>query len=221
MRTKLLGAFIAALAITAFAALPSAAMAQGSNVTLKEGNLTPPAGTTLRAHSTNTTFTGRKEPGVKSGIVVACARTSIRGQIRTNPGARITFRPGGVFQNATGGDQCAVTGPPVGRLEARVENVTFRKDITLQKTGTAVSGSTEVRFTFRISDRELSPEPIAACNYEGEVKVTSVVGSDSFKAKTTGTKLEVGSVGSCDPEGDLAGDFRLTRRDGTTAVTTN
>jgi hypothetical protein len=219
MRTKLFGAFVSALAITAFAVLPS--MASAANVTLKEGNLTVPAGETLRAHSTNTTFTGRVEPGVPSGDIVACARTSIRSEVRTNPGARITFKPGGVFQNSEGGDQCKVEGPnlPAGRLEARVENVTFRQDILLQKTGTAVSGTTDARFTFRYFDRELAPTPIAACNYEGVVNVTNTLGQDIFHAESTAA-LEAGSSEGCAPEGDLSGDFRLLRRNGTSEVRT-
>jgi hypothetical protein len=219
MRTKLIGAFIAALAIAAFAALPSAASA--ASVTLKEGNLTVPAGETLRFHSTNTKFTGRAEPGVPSGLVVACARTSIGSQVRINPGARVTFRNGGIFQNETGGDQCKVEFPGAeGRLELRVENLLFREDINLQKTGTAVSGSTTARFTFRIFDRARSLTPIAACRYESVIHVTSTVGSDVFHAASEAT-LEPGGGESCDPERDVSGDLRLTRRDGTSAVKTN
>jgi hypothetical protein len=215
MRTKLLGAFIAALAITAFAALPS--MASAANVTLKEGSTTVAVGETLRAHSTNAVFKGRP-----SEREIKCARTSLRGQVRTNPGTRITFRSGGRFRNLADGDQCVVEGGglPGGRLTARVENVTFRSDILLQKTGTHVEGEVEVRFTFRIFDRGRAGEtPIAECNYDGVVEVRSTVGSHEFHA-TGRVPLESGSE-SCDTEGHFRGDFRLSRRDGTSPVKTN
>jgi len=215
MRTKLLGAFISALAITAFAALPASAMAQ--EVTLKQGNTTVKVGETLRAHSTNTVFTSRP-----NGQEIKCARTSIRGEVRTNPGARITFFNGGVFQNAAGGDQCIVD-PSEGRLTARVENVTFRKDINLRRSGTKIEGRTEARFTFRIWDRAINPtEPIAACSYEGKFKVRSTVGSEVFHAESEeDATLHEGSSESCDPEGFLRGDFTLSRRDAKTRVITN
>jgi hypothetical protein len=218
MRTKLFGAFIAALAITAFAALPSAASAE--NVTLKEGSANLEVGTTVRATSTDTTFTGRE-----SGNVVACATTSIRGQVRKNPGARITFRNGGRFDNAAGGDLCKVEGPPAGRITARVEDVRFRKDINLRKrVGTThITGRTEARFTFRFFDPTRAGEtPIAGCNYHAKIEVRSEVGSSVFHAETEEDAiLEEGSFGACDKEGALRGNFTLTRRDGTTLVKTN
>jgi hypothetical protein len=216
MRTKLFGAFIAALSIAAFAALPSMAMAE--SVILKEGSENVEVGETLRATSTNTTFTGRT-----SGRAVECAKTSIRGQVRENPGARITFREGGVFEGADKTDRCAVS-KTEGRIKARVENVKFRKDITLTKEGTHVRGRTEARFTFRFFDRKLEPNgPIAVCNYHDKIEVRSESNSDVFHAKSeTDARLEEkGNVGECDEKGALRGDFRLTRRDGTTAVKNN
>jgi hypothetical protein len=214
MRTKLFGAFIGALAITAFAALPSMASAQ--NVTLKEGNLTVPAGETIRATSTDFLFTGRP-----SGLSVACDKTSIRGLVRTNPGVRVTFRSGGVFQNAGGGDRCKVE-PTSGRLRARVENVTFRKDINLTKNAAGVvTGRTEVRFTLRLFHLALEPNgPIASCSYDGTLEVTGEVGKDEIHVQSEEDALletEISSE-SCDPEEFLVGDFRLTRRDGTSVV---
>jgi hypothetical protein len=213
MPTKLLRAFIAALAIAAFAALPLAAMAE--NVTLKEGSQNLEPEDTIRATSTNFTFTGRE-----SKRVVACATTSIRGMVRENPGGRITFRNEGRFDNAAGGDQCPLAGTG-GRISFR-ESVTFREDITLQKTGTQVEGRTTARFTFRFFDRQLEPEgPIAACSYEGPLEFTNTIGSDSFKVKSEENAILETSVGECDEEAFFQGDFRLTRRDGTTPVKTN
>jgi hypothetical protein len=215
MRTKLIGAFIAALAMAAFAALPSMAMAE--NVTLKEGPQNLPVETTVRATSTNFTFTGRT-----SGLTFACATTSIRAQVRKNPGARLTFRNGGRFDNAAGGDQCKVE-PTGGRVTYR-ENVTFRKDINLRKrVGTEhITGRTEARFTFRVFDKAMHPErPIAVCNYEGPLEFSNTVGSDVFHVESEEDALLEESVGECDEEAFFQGDFRLTRRDGTSPVKTN
>jgi hypothetical protein len=214
MRTKLFGAFIAALAITAFAALPSAAMAE--NVLLKEGSTNVTVNSTLRATSRNAIFTGRQ-----SGLSVACDKTSIRGKVRTNPGARVTPRNEGLFQNSNGGDKCKVE-PTAGRVRARVENLTFREDITLTKENSIVSGRTTVRFTFRFFDRGLSESPIAACNYEGTIEVTGTAGSGAFIIQSEAdAELEPGSVGQCDERVFFTGDFGLTRRDGTTVVKPN
>jgi hypothetical protein len=215
MRTKLLGAFIAALSIAAFAALASMAMAE--NVTLKEGANNLEVGATVRATSTDTTFVGRP-----SGLTVACAKTSIRAKVRKNPGARLTFRNEGVFQNAAGGDQCAVGGSG-GRLTARVENLTFRKDINLRKREgtTHITGRTEARFTFRFFD---GLTLVASCSYEGKLNVRSTVGSTVFHAESEEDAVldeERVNSESCDTEGFIRGNFKLTRRDGTTEVKTN
>jgi hypothetical protein len=185
-------------------------------VLLKEGSANVAVNSTLRATSTNTTFTGRT-----SHRAVECAKTSIRGKVRTNPGARITFRNEGVFQGADGSDRCAVSNTG-GRVKARVENLTFREDITLTKENGIVSGRTTARFTFRFFDRALRPDgPIAVCNYEGAIEVESETNKSVFHAESeTDATLESG-LGECDSEGFLAGDFTLTRRDGTTLVKNN
>jgi hypothetical protein len=216
MRTKLIGAFIAALAMAAFAALPAAAMAE--KVTLKEGPNNLEVGTTIRATSLNTIITWRT-----NGISVACAKTSIRAQVRTNPGARVTLRNGGTFLNAAGADQCKVE-PTEGRVTARIEDVRFRKDIDLQKIGPKFIGRTTVRFTLRVFDEEIHPgRPIAVCSYEGPIEFKGDVGSDAFIVQSeTDAELEPEvSVGECDERTFFTGDFELTRRDGTTPVRTN
>jgi hypothetical protein len=219
MRTKLFGAFIAALAITAFAALPS--MASAANVTLRDNGNPVAVNETIRATSTSTSTIPAKFTGRPSGRAVECAKTSIRGKVRTNPGttgARITLRNEGVFEGAGGGDRCAVTNTG-GRVKARVENLTFRTDLTLQKENGIVTARTEARFTFRFFDRALEPNgPIAVCNYEGAIELEGTAGTDEFHAESeTDATLESG-LGNCDSEGFFEGDFRLTRRDGTTPV---
>jgi hypothetical protein len=205
MRTKLFGAFIAALAVAAFAVLPASAMA--APAVLKMEGEEVPATTTWEATSSNLSFTGRP-----SGPVIHCGENRVTGTVTENPGATVSLSSTNWSFTEGGSMFCPLPGTG-GRLESRVSSFVPRSELHLTKAGGVATGSLRADFTFRVYDRARSPNPIAHCIYEGSFEVTGETGSDVFSVAGEGTR-QASSEGECAETGDLEGTFRLARRSG-------
>jgi hypothetical protein len=200
MRTKLFGAFIAALAITAFVALPAAAMAEEVVYRQEEEVVTP---SSLRATSKNLTLTG-------GGLVAECATSSIGGAVR---GSTLDITKSS-FLNAGGTEPCKTNNPSIDFTMRGSGSISFERDET------EVRGHGEVRFQLRI---RIPGFAMVTCDYNGRFKTRTEFGSDVLKLVAGPAELELGGERESDPNHvlaclgtvTLAGEFRLTRRDGT------
>jgi hypothetical protein len=204
MRTKLFGAFIAALAVAAFA-VPAAAMASPSTLRMETGNEVVKEGETIKAHSTSLVFTA------STGLQIKCARSQINAEVTENPGLKLAII-GGVFNGAGGTPPCATNSPGV---EAEVLNVAGNLNFTTS--GGTVTGSGTATFTFRITVRGVG---MSTCDYEGSITTSSASGSGSVSitggASTLLATREAG-LGACAPTGTVSdpNPLTLSRRNGT------
>lgn len=209
MRVKSFGAFVAALAVTSFAALPASASAEEVTLLTPEKGLLE--GAPVKGFSTNLTF------ATKSGTV-ACAESTIGGEVTENPGARMMFFEdslvgGGTMKGPNGDDLCPVAGTG-GRLEARVRPIEWRENLTLFKMNGEGFGFTTIDFEVDIWDRNLSKAtPIASCKYaafvaaEFEPGIPLGLSLEAVPLLTTGG-ARGGSI--CPAEGELKGTFEIT-----------
>jgi hypothetical protein len=201
MRTKLFGAFIAALAIAAFAALPAAAMAEPVVYRQEEEVVTP---SSLKATSKNLTFSA-------GGLVIECATSTVGGAVR---GSTIDITAG-TFLNAGGTEPCKTNNPSIDfTVPAVAGSITFERDET------EVRGSGEVRFQLRF---RIPGFAMVTCDYNGEFETRTALNSDVIEITKGAVTLESGGERESDPnhilgcpsQATVAGQLRLTRRDGT------
>jgi len=204
MRTKLFGAFIAALVAGAFAALPAVASAEAVTLsTAGRGNLN--AGDSVTGFSGNLKFGGPSQ-------FIECTESEINGEVTANgtDPVEVEFENGGRFEGGSaierisGMVNCPVSGTG-GSVTARIRPMRFRASLKLTKSGGVISGSTSA--DFELAFHALGGF-IRECKYSGNISVILVSGrvKMSWVMSLVGDRFNTG----CSQQLAFTGEFELT-----------
>jgi len=207
MRSKLFGAFMAALVVGAFAALPAVASAEAVTLsTAGRGNLVN--GDSIDGFSENLKFGNAPQ-------FVECEESEINGEVTANgvDPAEVELENGGHFEGGGGTGRTAGKRPcPVsgtgGRVTARVRPVRFRAPLTLTKNAGVISATVTADFEIAFHDPLLGGY-FRECRYSDVISLTRVSGKLKIRSGSA-TLVSDRFASGCAAGGTLTGEFELT-----------
>jgi hypothetical protein len=200
MNSKLIGVFVAVLAVVALVAFPAGAMAEDATLEYEETEVPLESGAPFNMFSTNLEFK------LASGVIVVCNENEISGTVGAASPLVATLEMGRFEGGGSAGWRCLVAGSNK-RYEASFSEVSFKASLKFRK----ILGKVQVdpfTMNYKLEIWDIAADPKAPLfNCQFDVTLGSTVAGD--KLLSTG-EPELKFGGPACLGGPVTGEFRMT-----------